>query len=140
MTPAGRIADGRDVVGEDDKSWREDLIGSGTHQAVLIAGRDDGSGVIGLAPEAEVHVCRTAPGGTCADLIEALDYCVAQEIDVALISVGVTQGLRLLADKIRQARQHRLTCGAAAGDGAGPIAHPAALPGVRAGGAGRPAR
>src|SRR5260221_467266 len=40
---AGRIADGRDVVGEDDKSWREDLIGSGTHQAVLIAGRDDGS-------------------------------------------------------------------------------------------------
>ncbi len=132
---AGRIADGRDVVGEDDKSWREDLIGSGTHQAVLIAGRDDGSGVIGLAPEAEVHVCRTAPGGTCADLIEALDYCVGQEIDVALISVGVTQGSRLLADKIRQARQHGVACVAAAGDGAGPIAHPAALPGVLAVGA-----
>jgi subtilisin len=132
---AGRIADGRDVVGEDDKSWREDLIGSGTHQAVLIAGSDDGSGVIGLTPEAEVHVCRTAPGGTCADLIEALDYCVGQEIDVALISVGVTQGSRLLAGKIRQARQHGVACVAAAGDGAGPIAHPAALPGVLAVGA-----
>jgi subtilisin len=131
----GRIADGRDVVGEDDKSWREDQIGTGTHQAVLIAGRDDGSGVIGLAPEAEVHVCRTAPGGTCADLIEALDYCVGQEIDVALISVGITEDSRLLAEKIRQAGQHGVACVAAVGDGAGPIAYPAALPGVLAVGA-----
>lgn len=131
----GRIADGRDVVGEDDKSWREDPIGTGTHQAVLIAGRDDGSGVVGLVPEAEVHICRTAPGGTCADLIEALDYCIEQEADVALFSVGVTQYSWLLAAKVRQAREHGVACVAAAGDGAGPIGWPAALPGVLAVGA-----
>ena len=127
-----RIADGRDVVGEDDKSWREDPIGTGTHQAVLIAGRDDGSGVVGLIPEAEVHVCRTAPGGTCADLIEALDYCIEQEADVALLSVGITQDSGLLAAKVRQAREHGIACVAAAGDGGGPIAWPAAVPGVLA--------
>jgi subtilisin len=127
-----RIADGRDVVGEDDKSWREDPIGTGTHQAVLIAGRDDGTGVVGLLPEAEVHVCRTAPGGTCADLIEALDYCIEQEVDVALLSVGITQVSGLLAGKIRQAREHGIACVAAAGDGGGPIAWPAAAPGVLA--------
>jgi subtilisin family serine protease len=127
-----RIADGRDVVGEDDKSWREDPIGTGTHQAVLIAGRDDGSGVVGLVPEAEVHVCRTAPGGTCADLIEALDYCIEQEADVALLSVGVTQYSWLLAAKVRQACEHGIACVAAAGDSAGPIGWPAALPGVLA--------
>jgi subtilisin family serine protease len=132
---ANRIADGRDVVGEDDKSWREDPIGTGTHQAVLIAGRDDGSGVIGLAPEAELHVCRTAPGGTCADLIEALDYCIAQEIDVALISVGAAHASALLAEKVLQARRNGVACVAAAGDSAGPIAQPAALPGVLAVGA-----
>jgi subtilisin len=131
----GRIADGRDVVGEDDKSWREDQIGTGTHQAVLIAGRDEGSGVIGLAPEAEVHICRTAPGGTCADLIEALDYCIEQEIDVALISVGITGDSSLLADKVVQAREHGVACVAAVGDGGGPIAQPSALPGVLAVGA-----
>ncbi len=130
-----QIIDGRDVVGEDDKSWQEDLIGTGTHQAVLIAGRDDGSGVIGLAPETEVHVCRTAPGGTCADLIEALDYCIEREIDVALISVGITRDSRLLADKVLQARQHGVACVAAVGDGSGPIAQPAALAGVLAVGA-----
>ena len=132
---ANRIADGRDVVGEDDKTWREDTIGTGTHQAVLIAGRDDGTGVIGLAPEAELHVCRTTPGGTCADLIEALDYCIGQEIDVALISVGTTHSSGLLAEKILQARRHGVACIAAAGDSAGPIAQPAALPGVLAVGA-----
>jgi subtilisin len=130
-----RIADGRDVVGEDDKSWQEDPIGTGTHQAVLIAGRDDGSGVVGLVPEAEVHVCRTAPGGTCADLIEALDYCIEQEVDVALLSVGITQDSGLLAAKVRQAREHGIACVAAMGDGGGPIAWPAALPGVLAVGA-----
>ncbi len=127
-----RIADGRDVVGEDDKSWQEDPIGTGTHQAVLIAGRDDGSGVVGLVPEAEVHVCRTAPGGTCADLIEALDYCIEQEADVALLSVGITQDSWLLAGKVRQAREHGIACVAAVGDGGGPIAWPAAVPGVLA--------
>lgn len=129
---ANRIADGRDVVGEDDKSWREDPIGTGTHLAVLIAGRDDGSGVVGLAPEAELHVCRTAPGGTCADLIEALDYCIGQEVDVALISVGTTHASPLLAEKVLQARRHGIACVAAVGDGAGPITQPAALPGVLA--------
>jgi len=130
-----RLSDGRDVVGEDDKTWREDLIGTGTHEAVLIGGQDDGSGVAGLAPEAELHICRTAPGGTCADLIEALDYCIEQEIDVALISTGITVDSTLLAAKIDQVRQRGIACIAAVGDGGRDIASPAALPGVLAVGA-----
>jgi subtilisin family serine protease len=130
-----RLAHGRDVVREDDKTWREDLIGTGTHQAVLIGGQDDGTGVNGLAPEAEMHICRTAPGGTCADLIEALDYCIEQEIDVALISTGITADSALLAAKVSQARQQGIACIAAAGDGGREIGRPAALPGVLAVGA-----
>jgi subtilisin family serine protease len=131
----GRIADGRDVIGEDDKSWREDSIGTGTHQAVLIGGRDDGSGVVGLAPETELHICRIAPGGYYADLIEALDYCIDQAVDVALISTGGTGASGLLAGKIQEALQSGVACIAAAGDTGGPIGYPAALPGVLAVGA-----
>jgi len=126
----GRITEGRDVVGRDAKSWQEDSIGAGTHHAVLIAGRDDGTGVVGLAPEAEVHVCRIAPGGWCADLIEALDYCVEQQIDVALIAAGVAEPSWLLADKAQEAFRGGVACVAAAGDAAGPVAYPAGLPGV----------
>jgi subtilisin family serine protease len=132
---AGRLAGGRDLVGQDDKTWGEDPIGTGTHQAVLIAGKDDGTGVTGLAPEAELHICRTAPGGTCADLIEALDYCIEQKIDIALMASGITADSMLLAAKVNQARQHGIACIAAAGDGGREIARPAALPGVLAVGA-----
>jgi subtilisin family serine protease len=52
-----RLTDGRDVVGEDDKTWREDLIGTGTHQAVLIGGQDDGTGVTGSHPK---RICMSA--------------------------------------------------------------------------------
>src|SRR5262249_17333236 len=81
------------------------------------------------------HICRTAPGGTCADLIEALDYCIEQEIDVAMTSTGITADSMLLAAKISQARDHGIACIAAAGDGGREIARPAALPGVLAVGA-----
>jgi subtilisin family serine protease len=50
---SGRIEHGWDLIGRDqEKGWQEDLIGTGTHHAALIAGRDDGTGIVGLAPEA----------------------------------------------------------------------------------------
>jgi subtilisin family serine protease len=131
----GRVTAGCDVTSEDEKNWQHDEIGTGTHQAVLIAGHDDGAGVVGLAPEAEVHVCKVMPGGGCAGLIEALDYCIEQQIDVALISCGVSEPSRLLAAKAEEARRRGVACVAAAGDAAGPLGYPAALPGVLAVGA-----
>ncbi len=131
----GRVADGLDLAGEGDKGWAEDLIGTGTHQAVLISGKDDGSGVTGLAPEAELHICRTAPGGHCADLIAALDYCIDKEIDVAVVSAAITGSSALLAAKVAETRLHGTAIVAAAGDDGGPLAEPAALPGVLAVGA-----
>lgn len=133
---ADRLPGGRDVIGQDDKTWQEDLVGMGTHHAVLIAGRDDGSGVVGLAPEAEVHVCRVAPGGWTADLIEALDYCIEQQVDVALIAYGCAHPSALVAAKIEEARRNGVACIAAAGDdGRETVSYPAALPGVLAVGA-----
>ncbi len=130
-----RLADGRDMVGQDDKSWQQDPIGIGTHLAVLIAGRDNGTGVTGLAPEVELHVCRTAPGGHLADLIEALDYCISEQADIAVLTDVVALPSSLLAAKVHEARMHGVACIAAVGDGSGPIRYPAALPGVLAVGA-----
>jgi subtilisin family serine protease len=128
----GRLTSGTDVVGRDRKGWQEDPVGTGTHQAVLIAGRDDGSGVVGLAPEAEMHIVRVAPGGHCADLIEALDFCIDQDIDVALISAGCSGDSPLLASKVLQARARGVACIAPVGDSSGPIGCPASLPAVLA--------
>jgi subtilisin family serine protease len=132
---SGRIEHGRDLIGRDqEKGWQEDLIGTGTHHAALIAGRDDGTGIVGLAPEAEIHVCRVSPGGSAADLIEALNYCIEQQVDVAMFGACIPGQSVLLAAKVEEARQNGITC-IAAGDSAAGLCWPAALPQVLAVGA-----
>jgi subtilisin len=132
---SGRIEHGRDLIGRDEeKGWQEDLIGTGTHHATLIAGRDDGTGIVGLAPEAEIHICRVSPGGSAADLIEALDYCIEQQVDVAMFGTCISEQSVLLAAKVEEARQNGIACIAAGDSGAG-LSWPAALPQVLAVGA-----
>jgi subtilisin len=132
---SGRIEHGRDLIGSDEgKGWQEDLIGTGTHYATLIAGRDDGTGIVGLAPEAEIHICRVSPGGSAAELIEALDYCIEQQVDVVMFGACVPEQPVLLSAKVEEAWQNGIACIAAA-EPAGGLCWPAALPHVLAVGA-----
>jgi subtilisin family serine protease len=127
---AERITSGIDIVGHDEKLWGEDLVGRGTHQVAVIAGHDTDAGVTGIAPDAEIHVCRVLPGGRFGDLIEALDYCIAQEVDVIDLGVGSEQIAGLVGQKIEEARQAGILCVAAAGDLSGPVLFPGVLPAV----------
>jgi subtilisin family serine protease len=122
---SGQVEHGRYILGEDEKSWQEDLIGTGTHHATLIAGRDDGTGIVGLSPEAELHICRVAPGGSARDLIAALDYCVEQRVDLAMFGTGIAGYSPLLGAKVDEAWRAGIACIAAATGG-----YPAALPQV----------
>jgi subtilisin family serine protease len=132
---SGLIEHGRDLIGRDEeKGWQEDLTGTGTHHATLIAGRDDGTGIVGLAPEAEIHVCRVSPGGSAADLIDALDYCIEHQVDVAMFGACIPEQSVLLAAKIEEARRNGIAC-IAAGDSVGGLCWPAAFPHVLAVGA-----
>lgn len=118
---AGRIEKGRDLIGQDqEKGWQEDLVGTGTHHATLIAGRDDGTGIVGLAPEAEIHICRVTPGGSTAALIEALDYCIEQRMDVAMLGACVREQSALLTAKVEEAWRNGIACIAAAQSADGP--------------------
>ncbi len=133
-TPAGagfsdRIA-GFDVLAQDEKSWREDAFGVGSHVAGLLAASDESARHVALAPEADLLVCRVMPDGRQSDLIEALDYCLAQDVDVVHIGVGSNAWSPLLAQKLEQARQAGVVCVAAAGNTGGPAMFPASMPGV----------
>lgn len=124
---SGRIEHGRDLIGRDEpKGWQEDLVGTGTHYATLIASRDDGTGIAGLAPEAEVHICRVAPGGSAAELIEALDYCIEHAVDVAMLGACIPEQSMLLSAKVEEAWRNGIACIAA--QSAGASCWPAASP------------
>jgi hypothetical protein len=129
---AERVLGGRDVVNQDDKSWQEDVVGFGTLAAGLIAATQDRSKVTGLAPEVELQVCKVSPGGRFGDLIEALDYCLTQNVDIVDLGVGSPYPSLLVAQKIEEARQAGVACIAAAGSNPGSVAFPANLPTVLA--------
>jgi subtilisin len=129
---AGRIAGGIDIAGASNDGWRVDRIGHGTHCAGIVGGSDNGAGIVGIVPEAEIHSCKIFPGGRFSDLIEALDYCIANQIDVANLSLGSPEPSQLVQLKIEEARQAGVACVVAAGNSAGPVAFPASLSNVLA--------
>src|SRR5260370_562937 len=91
---------------------------------------DDGTGIVGLAPEAEVHVCRVSPGGSAAELIEALDYCIHQRVYVAIFAARTAARCAPLRPVSRGTRPGPLP--------PAPAPRPAALRGIRGGRAALP--
>jgi len=125
------VTRGTDLSG--NKDWTRDPTGQGTHCAGIIAGAaGTASGVQGLAPEAELHVFKVAPGGHFSDLIEAIDLCIESQVDIIHLGIGSDQVSELVAQKIVEARLRGIACIAASGDGGGAVQFPAMVPGVLA--------
>ena len=115
-----------------DASWNQDVLSHGTHCAGIINASISEQGVVGCAPEAELHVFKVIPGGRVSDLLAAVDECMERELDI--ISIGVvSEGFsELVSQKLQEARRAGIACIVAAGNTGGPLAFPATVPGVMA--------
>jgi subtilisin family serine protease len=132
----GKIASGIDLVGDGERGWSMDTLGHGTACAGVIAAADDEEGIDGIAMDAELHVIKAMPGGRLSHLLQALDHCIRQQVDVAQVSVGTLAASELVALKLAEAREAGVLVVAPAGDtNAGPVTFPARLPTVLAVGA-----
>lgn len=125
-----QIVGGKDLVDRTPTGWTVDTVRHGSHCSGIIAAADNGQGLFGFAPEAEVHVCKIFPGGFESDLVEALDYCIDNEIDVVNLSMGVPGYNNIIAEKINDARNLGVACIVAAGNTAGPVNFPGNMPTV----------
>lgn len=123
-----RAAGGVDFVENRPDGWKDDTNGHGSHVTGVIAGRDDnGVGIRGFAPDAEIYAFRVFPGGRLDSLIKALDECIAREVQVVNLSLGMAAPSDLLQRKIAEARGRGVACIAAAGNSGGPVQYPAAF-------------
>lgn len=129
-----QIRAGFDIINKrvDRTTWNVDTIGHGSHCAGVIAASDPAWGIRGFAPEAEVHICKLFPGGQISQLIDALEYCIEQQIDVVNMSLGGGAPSEALERQIVRARQAGVACIAAAGNSGGAVQYPAASPNVLA--------
>lgn len=130
------VAGGVNFVGTRDGStaasdWN-DNHGHGTHCAGIIAGRNNTVGVVGVAPDAALYgvkVLGDSGSGYTSDIIQGLDWCVANGVKVASMSLGGsgTTSLKAACDR---AYANGVLVVAAAGNSAGAVMYPAAYTSV----------
>ncbi|WP_194843348.1 S8 family peptidase [Paenibacillus sp. B01] len=129
------VAGGVNVSGGKSKSYRDDN-GHGTHVAGIAAGRGSGGGPLGVAPGASLYAVKAldADGfGSLSSILDAIEWCIRQRMDVVNMSLGLPPGSRSAALRrvVRRARKSGLVLVAAAGNAgvrSGGIDVPASYP------------
>lgn len=141
-----RIIGGRNFTTEDngDITKYNDYNGHGTHVAGVIAASHNGSGIIGVAPEAGILILKVMEKngqGSYMNVVNAINYAITQKVDIISMSLGGPGNAAELKQAIDQAIANEIAvvC-AASNDGDGnPLtleyAYPAYYPEVIAVGA-----
>src|SRR5690606_16747367 len=80
---------------QDDSAFKPpypyfDQAGHGTHVAGTIAASENGSGVVGVAPEAKILAARVCGELGCSSIgiVKAIDWAVEEGVDVINLSLG----------------------------------------------------
>jgi subtilisin len=128
-----QVKGGYDTLAQSDTTWEQDTLAHGTHTAGVIAGNlDNAIGIRGIAPDAEIYAYKIFPEGRFSNLIDALNLCIEQQIDVVNLSLGSEQRSELVEQKIQEAKRLGVACIVAAGNSGGPVQYPATSPHVLA--------
>jgi subtilisin len=102
----GNITHGIDATRGDDRAWSVDAVGHGTHGAGILAARPaNDEGLRGLAPDAELHMCKLPRDACCSDLIAALDSCLQAGVDLVCLGYGCEQASAIVEQRIVAAKQ-----------------------------------
>ncbi len=112
-----------------DTSNSGDVHGHGTHIAGIIAAKDNGVGIIGIAPDVSLINVKVADDiGTCSlsDLAKGIVWAVDNGADVINISIEIRESLPQLESAISYAwRNGALIIAAAGNDGSETPVYPA---------------
>jgi subtilisin family serine protease len=114
--------------------WRtcEDDHGHGSHVSGIIAAEDNSFGVVGVAPKARLYALKVLDWrgrGYLSDIIEALDWSVANQMDVVNLSLSTTSQVTSLHEAVKRVRVAGIVQVAAAGNSGpsgGTVEYPAA--------------
>ena len=114
------------------KSWNDDN-GHGSHVAGIIGALNNTVGVVGVAPLVDLYavkVLNRQGSGFLSDVIEGIQWAVANGMKVANMSLGSSSDTQSMHDAVIAAYNAGLTIVAAAGNSGGAVIYPAAYPEV----------
>lgn len=116
--------------GRFGSAWDKDEAGHGTHSGGIIAAASQRLGVRGVAPGAEIHSLKVCPDGRFSNLLEAINWCIDNYIDVIQMGLGSQYPSEQIDLALAEAAAHGITCVAAVGNDSGAVAYPASNPNV----------
>ena len=125
-SPTNVCIPGRGIIDEN---------GHGTHVAGIIAAKNDGVGITGVAPDVTILPLRVLDAngnGYLSDVAAAIDYAVLNNAKVINMSLGGTADFSLIRQAVTRAAEAQVVIVAAAGNSGanGAASYPAAYPEV----------
>lgn len=128
----GNIKGGYNAI-NPTKSAKDDN-GHGTHVAGITAAIDNEIGVVGVGPNIDLYAVKVLDrrgSGYLSDVIEGLDWAIANGMQVVNMSLGTNSDVPSFHDAVIRVKQAGITQVAAAGNNlGGSVTYPAAYPEV----------
>lgn len=129
----GNYRGGYDFVNGDSQPWDDN--GHGTEVAGIVAAREDGFGVVGVAPQAGLYAVKILGSdarGAISDVVKGLEWAIQHGMEIVNMSLGTPEDYQALREAVQAAWEAGLVLVAAAGNEAGSVLYPAAYPEVLA--------
>lgn len=109
----------------------DDDNGHGTHVAGTVAAQDNDIGVVGVAPGASLYAVKALDrkgSGFLSDIIDGLQWCVNNGMEVVNMSLGTSANIQSFHDAVMAANTAGLIQVASAGNEGGAVGYPARYP------------
>ena len=118
------------------ENYTEDSVGHGTLVAGVISARDNGIGIIGVAPNVELYSVKVMDetGGELSSIISGIDWSIDNNMSVISMSFGTETYSEALELKLAEAYNSGIVLIAAAGNDGGDVLYPAKFTSVIAAG------
>ncbi|MEY7850194.1 S8 family serine peptidase [Natrarchaeobius sp. A-rgal3] len=97
----------------------DDETGHGTHCAGTVGALDNGAGVVGAYPGADIYALKVLAGdgsGYDSDIAAAIEWCADNDVDVVNLSLGGSDEAKVLEDAVAYAYERGVLVVAAAGN------------------------
>lgn len=111
------------VVGGSSFVWytdsHDDDHGHGTHVAGIIAGKHNGKGIKGVAPNVELYGVKVLDDwgyGDIVDIVDAIDWAITNDMDIVNMSLGTPTYVSSLEMMVKKASENGVMIVAAAGN------------------------
>jgi hypothetical protein len=125
----GNIKGGVNTIAGND-NWNDDN-GHGSHVAGIVAALDNAEGVVGAGPQIDLYAIKVMDSkgsGYISDVIEGLDWAVANKMQVVNMSLGTSSNIQSFHDAVARAKNAGIVVVAAAGNSGGAVGYPGAYP------------